>query len=87
MLAGALVIEFAIVQRVLLSAFRDLQESAAQRHLDRLEEAAAADRKMMETVVKDWGWWDEMVAYVAKPFKAFEVENLPNSYWRKPPAG
>lgn len=66
----------AVSQYVLLQSFKELEIHAARRCLTQIGKELAANLEVLDTLTRDWAWWDDAYAFVARPTSEFLATNL-----------
>ena len=66
----------AVSQYVLLQRFKDLEIHTARHCLTEIGKELGAGLEVLDTLNRDWAWWDDAVSFVAKPTPEFIATNL-----------
>lgn len=66
----------AVSQYVLLQSFKELEIHTARHCLTEIGKELGAGLEVLDTLNRDWAWWDDACAFVAKPTPEFIATNL-----------
>lgn len=66
----------AVSQYVLLRSFKELEIHTARHCLAQIDKKLAAGLEVLDILNRDWAWWDDACAFVAKPTSEFIAANL-----------
>lgn len=66
----------AVSQYVLLQSFKELEIHSARHCLTQIGKELGAGLEVMDTLNRDWAWWDDACAFVAKPTPEFIATNI-----------
>lgn len=66
----------AVSQYVLLQSFKELEIHTARHCLTEIGKELGAGLEVMDTLNRDWAWWDDACAFVTKPSPEFIAVNL-----------
>ena len=66
----------AVSQHVLLKSFKELEIHAARHCLSEVGKKLGAGLEVLDTLNRDWAWWDDAVSFVVKPTPEFIATNL-----------
>jgi len=66
----------AVSQYVLLQSFKELEIHTARHCLIQIGKELGAGLEVVDTLNRDWAWWDDACAFVAKPSPEFIAANL-----------
>ncbi|MFA6500102.1 MAG: CHASE4 domain-containing protein, partial [Desulfurivibrionaceae bacterium] len=66
----------AVSQYVLLQSFKELEIHTARHCLTQIGKELATGLEVLDTLNRDWAWWDDAHAFVAKPSPEFIATNL-----------
>lgn len=67
---------YTISQYVLLQSFKELEIHTAKHCLSMIDKELAVKLDVLDTLARDWAWWDDAGAFVAKPTPEFVATNL-----------
>lgn len=73
---SSFLILYLISQDVLLQSFKELEIFSARHCLTQIDREIDQNLKMLETTNRDWAFWDDLYAFVAKPTQEFINTNL-----------
>lgn len=73
------VLSYSIVSAVIAPAFDDLELTAAETNIVRVDRAIDAELEALRRLALDWAPWDDTFLFVQGEYPAFEVSNLPLS--------
>jgi len=71
--------DFWILRRIFDSSFHELERTAVERDLLRVQESIRREVDALQQFCKDWGGWDEMYAFAADGNAAFVESNFSQS--------
>ncbi|MCX5865170.1 MAG: HAMP domain-containing protein [Deltaproteobacteria bacterium] len=66
----------AVSQHVLLQSFKELEIHTARHCLTQIGKELDASLEVLDTINRDWAWWDDVCAFVATPTPEFLTTNL-----------
>ena len=65
-----------VSQYVLLQSFKELEIHTTRHGLGQIGKELAASLEVLDTLTRDWAWWDDAGDFVASPTPAFIATNL-----------
>lgn len=65
-----------VSQYILLQSFKDLEIHATKHGLTHIGKDLEASLEVLDTLTRDWAWWDEAGEFVARPTPEFIATNL-----------
>lgn len=73
---SAFLLLHSVSQHVLLQSFEELEVHAAKHCLAEVDKELASGLEVLDTLNRDWAWWDDACSFVAHPTPGFIAVNL-----------
>lgn len=83
--AASCLLVIGLFHQVILREFKLIEARQSQRNMARIQEAFQQSIRSLIDHSKDWGWWEEVYAFVERPSRRFIDDNL--SYQTIAPLG